>query len=123
MLNKGLEGETEMKDYSDDYKNLEENKKRLFENCQETGKSFMSVHKATIVDKALTAKEKELIALGIAVAIRCEGCILSHVAAAIKHGATMEEIAETIDVTIMMGGGPSTVYGGKALEVAEQLLK
>ncbi len=77
-------------------------------------KGFGMMHKATVEDKALTAKQKELIALGIAIAIRCEGCIACHVKDAIKTGATQEEIVETIGVAVVMGGGPSIVYGEKA---------
>ena len=112
-----------MKDYSEDFKNLDENNKRLFTLCPKVGASFMGMHGEAVKDKKLTGKEKELISLGIAITIRCEGCILSHVRSAIKQGADMDEIAETVEVAVMMGGGPSTVYGGKALEVAEQLLK
>ncbi|WP_235803745.1 carboxymuconolactone decarboxylase family protein [Limosilactobacillus panis] len=49
--------------------------------------------------------------------------MVQHVQGAIKLGATRDEIVETINVAIMMGGGPSTVYGGKALACADQLLK
>ena len=57
---------------------------------------------------------KELIALAIAVADRCDGCIASHARGAVRTGATPEEVAETLGVTIMMGGGPSTVYAPRA---------
>lgn len=63
---------------------------------------------------ALSAKHKELQALAIAIAVRCDGCIAAHVNGAIKGGASAEEIAETIGVAISMGGGPSTVYGAHA---------
>lgn len=62
-------------------------------------------------------------ALAISVAIRCEGCIISHVDSAIKAGATMKEIAETVEVRIMMCGGPAFPYGGKALACAKELLE
>ncbi len=75
---------------------------------------FGIMHKATAEDKALTSKHKELIALGIAIAIRCEGCIACHVKAALQIGANHEEIVETIGVAVLMGGGPSIVYGDKA---------
>ncbi len=53
----------------------------------ETFAGFMELQKAATVDNALSKKQKEFVALGIAVAIRCEGCILSHVAALVKAGA------------------------------------
>ena len=84
---------------------------------------FATLHKTAGKDGALTAKTKELIALGIAIAIRCEGCIACHVMDAVKFGATQEDIVETIGVAILMGGGPSVVYGEKAYEAMEEFLK
>lgn len=55
---------------------------------------FATMHKATATDGALTAKQKELIALGIAITIRCEGCIACHVQDSLKAGATKEEIGK-----------------------------
>jgi alkylhydroperoxidase/carboxymuconolactone decarboxylase family protein YurZ len=34
---------------------------------------------------------------------------------------TREELAETVGVTMMMGGGPSFMYGAKAMEAFDQL--
>src|SRR5688500_8267875 len=70
---------------------------------------FGQLHGETMKAGALNIKEKELIALGIAIAVRCDGCIAFHVREALAAGATKEEIAECIGVTILMGGGPSTM--------------
>ena len=70
---------------------------------------------------ALDAKTKELIAMGISIALRCDGCIGFHTRGAIREGATREEFMEMIGVAVMMGGGPSTVYGAYALEAFDQL--
>lgn len=86
----------------------------------ETVQGFQALHGAATKDGALSTKVKELIALGIAIAIRCDGCIASHVHDAIKHGATRAEIAETVGVSILMGGGPSTVYGSLAMVAYDQ---
>lgn len=75
---------------------------------------FATMHKKALADGALTAATKELMALAIAIAIRCEGCIACHVKDALKAGATPEQVNETIGVAILMGGGPSVVYGGEA---------
>lgn len=105
-----------MTDYKQELAEVMANNKNLFSSTGATGKAFLSVHDAAIKTKALEA-------LAIAITIRCEGCIVQHVQGAIKLGATRDEIVETINVAIMMGGGPSTVYGGKALACADQLLK
>jgi AhpD family alkylhydroperoxidase len=71
-------------------------------------------------DGALSSKVKELIALAIAVADRCDGCIASHARGAVHTGATPQEVAEMLGVTIMMGGGPSTVYAPRAWEAYQE---
>lgn len=82
--------------------------------------AFTQLHKVAIKDSALSKKVKELIALGIGITVRCDGCIASHVNDALKSGATREEIMETIGVAILMGGGPSMVYGSEAMEALNQ---
>ncbi len=84
--------------------------------------AFATMHKANGEDKALSAKHKELQALAIGIAIRCEGCIACHVQGALEAGATQEEIVETIGVTIAMGGGPSIVYGDKAYKAMMEMM-
>ena len=81
---------------------------------------FAKMHKAAMGEGALGVKEKELIALGIGIARQCADCIGFHVRAAMKAGATKEEIAETVSVSIMMGGGPAYMYGARALEAFDQ---
>ena len=83
---------------------------------------FVTMHHATGEDVALTGKMKELIALGISITIRCEGCIACHVKAAIGAGATQEEIVETIGVAVVMGGGPSIGYGDKAYKAMKEMM-
>ena len=59
-------------------------------------------------------------ALSISICIRCEGCIAYHMNKAIEAGASREEVVETITVAVEMGGGPSTVYGAKALAAYDE---
>ena len=82
----------------------------------EVAKGFMQLSNAAEKDGALSAKDKELMALAIGIAIRCEGCIAFHAKAAAEYGATRDEVLETIGVCLYMGGGPSFVYGSQALE-------
>lgn len=78
-------------------------------------KAFAGLHGAAMVDGALGASTKELMALAIAINQQCDGCIASHARGAARHGATEAEVAETIGVAILMSGGPGTVYGPRAL--------
>ena len=81
---------------------------------------FTMLHKAAGSDGALDAKTKELMALAIGIAVRCDGCIAFHVHDALEAGASEDEIVDTIGVAIMMGGGPAVVYGSAALVALKQ---
>lgn len=85
--------------------------------------AFGKLHSAAMKDGALDKKTKELIAMAIGINARCEGCIISHVRAAVKAGVTREEFVEAIGVAILMGGGPGSVYGAKALAAADEFLE
>ena len=76
---------------------------------------FGRLHSAAFADGETDRKTKELIALGIAIAVRCDGCIASHAKGAARAKATEKEVAETIGVAIAMSGGPGTVYGPRAM--------
>jgi len=82
----------------------------------EVAKGFSQLSTAAEKDGAVSAKHKELMALAIGVAIRCEGCIAFHAKAAAEAGANRDEVLETVGVCLYMGGGPSFVYGSQALE-------
>ena len=78
-------------------------------------KGFGEMGKAAIADGALDAKTKELIALAVGVAARCDGCIAFHTKAALAAGATDEEVWETLGMAIYMGAGPAVMYANHAL--------
>lgn len=58
----------------------------------------------------LPGKSKELIALGIGLAVRCDNCIYTHVEKCLKAGATPKEVMDAAGVAVMMGGGPVYTY-------------
>lgn len=93
----------------------------LYKAVPEVMRSFQGLMSTVTKEAALSTKTKELMALAIAISSKCEGCLVFHVQNAIKHGASRGEVAETIGVAIEMGGGPSTVYGGKALAAFDEL--
>ncbi|MBI2242361.1 MAG: carboxymuconolactone decarboxylase family protein [Magnetospirillum gryphiswaldense] len=86
----------------------------------EVMKGFSAMAKAACADGALDAKTKELVALGIAIAARCDGCITFHTRTARDLGTTREELMEVIGMAVYMGGGPSLMYGGLAVEAYDQ---
>lgn len=82
---------------------------------------FAQLAKAAIAPGVLDSRTKELIALAIGIAARCDGCLAFHAKAAIRYGATREEVLETIGVAVYMGGGPSMIYGAEALAAYDAL--
>lgn len=74
------------------------------------GKAFGPFFQTLMKDGAVDVKTKELIALGIAVALRCEPCIYAHVEKCWKNKASSAEIMEVAGVAVMMGGGPAYTY-------------
>lgn len=87
----------------------------LFKGNPEIMRAHRQAMTAAQQPKALDDKTTELMALAIAIAQRCEGCVVFHTKTALKKGATRDELLDTIAVAIEMGGGPATVYGADAL--------
>ncbi|MEN9684201.1 MAG: hypothetical protein RLZZ427_1952 [Pseudomonadota bacterium] len=86
----------------------------------EVMQAFSSMAQAATKGGALDTKTKELLALGIAVAIRCDGCVAFHAKAAVQHGATRDEVMETMGMALYMGAGPSLMYAAQAVEAYDQ---
>ncbi|EYD75532.1 putative carboxymuconolactone decarboxylase family protein [Rubellimicrobium mesophilum DSM 19309] len=76
---------------------------------------------ATAPGSTFDAAQRELMAVAIAVSQGCEDCIVYHVAGAKRHGATEQGLIEALEVAVEMGGGPSVMYGAKALEAFKAL--
>jgi AhpD family alkylhydroperoxidase len=109
-----------MKNYPEHYEHMKALMGKLGREIPETMGAFSQLHRAGAGEGVLSSQTKELIALGIAIAVHCDGCIAFHVHDAIAAGATREEIVEAIGVAVLMGGGPSVMYGCEALEALEQ---
>ncbi len=92
----------------------------LRKSIPETMKGFGTMAQSALAAGALSAMEKELIALGIGVAARCDACIGFHVKALIKLGVTQEQLMETLGVAVYMGGGPSLMYAAEAVRAYEE---
>lgn len=84
---------------------------------------FSQLAQAALKEGALDKKTKELIAMALAVANRCPGCIGFHAQALIKLEASREEFLEMLGMAIYMGGGPSLMYAAEALSAFEEFSK
>ena len=85
-------------------------------------KGFSGLHQAAFKPGTLSTLEKELMALAIGLAVRCENCIYAHVKAAVEAGATREQVLETAGVAVLMQGGPTYTYLPRVVEALDALL-
>ena len=93
----------------------------LFKAEKQTMMAFNGLTVAATRAGKISPAIKELTAVAIAVATGCEDCIVYHLAAAKKHGATREELAEMLAVSVEMAGGPGAVYAAKAIAYFDEL--
>ncbi len=110
------------KNYLDITRNISANLKVLRKDIPETMQGFSAMAVAATRDGALDKKTKELIALAIGVATRCDGCIGFHTEALVKLGASLQEVEEVLGMAVYMGGGPSLMYAADAVGAYNQFL-
>jgi len=89
-------------------------------NTPEVMKAFNELGRAATAGGVLDAKTKELIAMALSVAARCDPCIAFHAKALVRLGATRQELDETLGVSTYMGGGPSLMYAAHAVDAFEE---
>lgn len=83
-------------------------------------KGFADLARAATREWALDKKTKELIALALGVAARCDACIGFHARTLVQLGATKAEVEETLGMAVYMGGGPSLMYSANAIAAFEE---
>ena len=110
-----------LKDWTDMANELSGNLRTLRAGAPEVMRGFSALAQAALKANALDTCTKELIALAISVATRCDGCIAFHAEAALKQGATREQVLETMGMAVYMGAGPSVMYAAQALEAFDQV--
>ena len=88
---------------------------KLGKEMPEIMNSFNQLTAETFKDGALSVKTKTLIAVALAVGLRCEFCTRLHVPEAVKAGASRAEILEAAGVSTMMAGGPGLAFAGAVL--------
>ncbi|NIJ33655.1 AhpD family alkylhydroperoxidase [Sphingomonas oligoaromativorans] len=82
----------------------------------DTVRGYMTLGGAGAKTGHLDAKTRELIALAVAISLRCDGCITVHADAANKLGATREEVAEALGVAVSINAGAALVYSTRTLD-------
>ena len=108
------------KDYKQITKDISSSLAKLIAEAPELMKGFSDLSQAATKDGVLDKKTKELIALALGVAARCDGCLGFHTQTLVKLGATKQEVIETLGMAVYMGGGPSLMYAADAISAFEQ---
>jgi AhpD family alkylhydroperoxidase len=85
----------------------------------DTVRGYALLNNANAKTTHLGEKVRQLISLAAAVTLRCDGCIVVHTDAALKAGASREEIAEALGVAVAMNAGAAMVYSSRVLDAVE----
>jgi AhpD family alkylhydroperoxidase len=109
-----------MLDWNDYRKQLAAGVKEIGRLNPDTIKGYMALSGAAQKDDLLGAKVRELISLATAVTLRCDGCIAVHTEAAIKQGASREEIAEALGVATAVSAGAALVYSTRVMDAFKE---
>jgi AhpD family alkylhydroperoxidase len=111
------------KNYAEVCTDISANLRKLRKDIPDTMQGFSALAQAATRGGALDKKTKELIALALGVAARCDGCIGFHAEALVRLRATRQEVVETLGMAVYMGGGPSLMYAADAIAAFEQFEK
>src|SRR5258707_2811698 len=109
-----------MLDWNDYRKRLAVGVKEVGQLSPDTIKGYVELSSAGQKADLLGAKIRELVALAVAVTARCDGCITVHAEAAIRHGATKEEIAEALGVAVAVNAGAALVYSARVMDAVKE---
>jgi AhpD family alkylhydroperoxidase len=94
---------------------------KMFTSGISTFREFEELEAKTLQSGALDRKYKELIGIAISIVSSCYGCVEYHTTSAVENGATRQEIAETVAVAIVMGGGSSQWAGRYVFKILDEL--
>jgi AhpD family alkylhydroperoxidase len=105
-----------MLDWNEYYKEINDRLGELMKLSPDTVRGYRMLRDANTKTSHLNAKTRELISLAVAVTSHCDGCIVVHTDAALKAGATKEEISEALGVAVAMNAGAALIYSTRVLD-------
>ncbi|MGZ3840125.1 MAG: carboxymuconolactone decarboxylase family protein [Flavisolibacter sp.] len=105
-----------MLDWNEYQKQIAANNAQIGRTNHEILKGYRCLSEAGSTTNLLGPKVRELIALAVAVTRQCDGCIVTHTDAAIKHGATKEEIVEAMSVAIAVNAGAALIFSSRVID-------
>ena len=101
------------------YKKYEADTEKMKQLVPNVMAGFGGLFQKTMTEGKLTVREKELIALGIALSVQCKPCIFMHVKKCLGVGATKEEVLEAAQVAVVMAGGPAFTHIPEVIDAIE----
>src|SRR3982074_1319622 len=107
-----------MIDWNEYHKEIGARLGELMKLSPDTVRGYQTLSVANSKTGKLDEKTRQLISLAVAVTTKCDGCIVVHTDAALKAGATKEEIAEALGVAVAMNAGAALVYSTRVLDAA-----
>ena len=105
-----------MIDWNEYQKQLQQNIAEIGRSNREMIKGYRDLSESGKVTGLLSGKVRELIALAVAVTRQCDGCIVTHTDAAVKNGATKEEIVEALSVAVAVNAGAALIYSSRVID-------
>jgi AhpD family alkylhydroperoxidase len=108
-----------MLDWNEYHKEIGSRLGELMKLSPDTVRGYRALSDANAKTSHLGAKTRELISLAVAVTRQCDGCIVVHTDAALKAGATREEISEALGVAVAMNAGAALIYSTRVLDAVE----
>jgi AhpD family alkylhydroperoxidase len=105
------------------YEKIGANMEKMKKDLPAMSAGFGALFSKVMVEGTLSLREKELVALGIAVAVNCKECIGAHTKKCLESGASREQILEAAAVAVVMGGGPAYMHVPEVIEALEALGK
>lgn len=100
---------------------IERGKKLLRDSMPAVMDKFNDFHDTVFQDGTLSTKQKRLIGLGMALALKCDFCIAVHLKALKALGAGLEEVLEVCSVAMLMHGGPGMAYSTLVVKLWDEI--
>lgn len=91
------------------------------ENAPELAQKFFAWYGATFADGALSAREKSLIALAVAHAVKCPYCIDAYTSDSLAKGWDLDQMTEAVHVAAAITGGAALVHATQMRKHAAQV--
>lgn len=84
---------------------------------------FFALDNKAYIDGALNAKTKELMGLVASMVLRCNDCIFYHIDRSIQEGAGRQELMESFNIALIVGGSIVIPHLRYAFEIMDEIFE